>query len=262
MAILVTGTALIMAGMAGWYRGSSILDRTLLILIAVVIAAGSHLIPSISKSRLAWVLWGCCIIGALYSHLTFFSYTTIHAGADRSQHSVQLSMAERQIAAVRETLSLITARPLTIVASELSVTKNWRRRNALAAELSEAKRAAVLRDEIVALLATARVAELSNSADPVTDVIAKVTGSNEQSIALVTSLSFSFLLEIIGTFLWLHVYQTHQKNPLVDSNTAADDCLIKLKAEIAAGKMKPTVKEVRAFLSCSQTRAMLVRRQL
>jgi hypothetical protein len=262
MALFVTGTALVMAGMAGWYRGSTILDRSLLISISVAISAGSHLIPSVSKSRLAWVLWGCCFIGALYSHLTFFSYTSLRAGDDRTAHSVQLSMAERQLGAAREALALITARPLTTVASELAVTRNWRRRNALATELSEAKRAAALRDEIVALLATARVTEISSSSDPVTAGIAKVTGSNEQSIALVTAFGFSVLLEVLGTFLWLQVFRINQMNYQLVDNTETDECIIKLKTEIAAGRIKPTVKEIRASLRCSQTKAMLVRRKL
>lgn len=37
MAIIITAIALVMSGMAGWYRGSSLLDRMLLISISVAI---------------------------------------------------------------------------------------------------------------------------------------------------------------------------------------------------------------------------------
>lgn len=263
MAIFVTGTALVMSGMAGWYRGSSILDCTLLISISVAISAGSHLIPSISKSRLAWALWGCCFIGALYSHLTFFSYTSLRAGDNRSQHSVQVSRVEQQIKAAHEAFALITARPLAIVATELAVTKNWRRRNALAAELSEAKRAAALQDEIVRLLGAARVTEVTSATDPVTAGIARVTGTTEQSIAFFSALGFSVLLEFLGAFLWYQSFRGQQEKPQLASNSPTEnEAISRLKKGIAAGQVKPTVQAIRAFLRCSQTKAMEVRRKI
>ena len=102
MAIFVTGIALVMSGVAGWYRGSSLLDCFLLILISISICAGCHLILSISQNWLAWTLWGCCFIGAMYSHITFFSYISLHAGEYRSEHSVQVVKVEQQIRAARE----------------------------------------------------------------------------------------------------------------------------------------------------------------
>ncbi|OIQ96347.1 hypothetical protein GALL_216240 [mine drainage metagenome] len=263
MAIIITAIALVMSGMAGWYRGSSLLDRMLLISISVAISACSHLIPSISKSRVAWALWSCCFIGALYSHLTFFSYTSLHAGDDRSEHSVQVSMAEQQIRAAREALALITARPLVVVASELAVTKNWRRRNALSAELSEAKRASALRDEIVTLLGVARVAEVTSATDPVTVGIARVTGITEQSIAFFSAFGFSVLLELLGAFLWYQSFQGQQEKPqLVNNSPTEDQSISRLRKEVAAGQVEPTVKAIRVFLRCSQTKAMEVRRKI
>jgi len=264
MALLVTSTSLAMAAVAGWYRGSAMLDRSLLIAISIAICAGSHLIPSISKSRISWMLWAFCLIGALYSHITFFSYTSLHSNEDRSQHSIQVMMSEQQIMAAREALAAITARPLPTVALELAITKNWRRRNALVAELSEAKRAVTLRDEIVRLLGAERVTELSSATDPVTAGIARVTGTTEQSISIFSALGFSVLLELLGAFLWYQSFQGQQEKSKLVSNSPTENelIIIGLEREIAAGQVKPTVQAIRAFLRCSQTRAMEVRRQL
>jgi hypothetical protein len=57
--------------------------------ISVAICAGSHLIPSISKTKLAWFLWVLCMVGAVYSHITFFSFAKLRANDDRSQYSIQ-----------------------------------------------------------------------------------------------------------------------------------------------------------------------------
>jgi hypothetical protein len=263
MAIFVTGIALVMSGVAGWYRGSSLLDCMLLISISIAICSGCHLIPSISRSPLAWTLWGCCFIGAMYSHLTFFSYISLRAGENRLEHSVQVAKVEQQITAARDASKLIIARPLATVASELAITKSWRKRNALVVELSEAKRSAALQDEIVRLLAATRVAEVTSATDPVTAGIAKVMGTTEQSIAIFSALGFSALIEIFGAFLWYQSFKGgHEETRLLSNSPAENKSVVSLKHEIAAGKVKPTVKAIRASLRCSQARAMEVRREI
>ncbi len=263
MAIFVTGIALVMSGVAGWYRGSTQLDCTLLILISIAICAGCHLILSISQNWLAWFLWGCCFTGALYSHITFFSYIGLRAGEYRSVHSVQAAKLEQQIKAAREAFELITARPLSKVASELAITKNWRKQNALTIELSEAKRAAALQDEIIRLLDATRVAQVTSATDPVTDGIAKVVGTTEKSIAIFSALGFSALIEILGAFLWCQSFKVQLEKPqLLSHPPTEDESISRLKKEITAGHIKSTVKEIRAYLRCSQATAIEVRRRI
>jgi len=199
----------------------------------------------------------------MYSHLTFFSYISLRAGENRLEHSVQVARVEQQITAARDASKLIIARPLATVASELAITKNWRKRNALAVELSEAKRSAALQDEIVRLLAATRVAEVTTATDPVTAGIAKVMGTTEQSIAIFSALGFSALIEIFGAFLWYQSFKGHhEKTRLLSNSPVENESVVSLKYEIAAGKIKPTVKAIRVSLRCSQAKAMEVRRKI
>ena len=73
-ATVVTVTAIVMSAVAANDRGSNGVDKTVLMAISVAICAGSHLLPSISRTKLAWLLWMLCLIGAVYSHITFFSF--------------------------------------------------------------------------------------------------------------------------------------------------------------------------------------------
>ena len=263
MAMFVTGIALVMSGVAGWYRGSSSLDCLLLISISIAICLGCHLILSISKSWLAWALWGCCFIGVLYSHLTFFSYISLRAGEDRSEHSLQVARLEQQIKAARDALVSIKARPLATVASELANTRNWRKRNTLAIEYSEAKRSAALQDDVVRLLATTRVAEVTSATDPVASGIAEVMGTTEQRVLIFSALGFSALIEIFGAFLWCQSSKGHEgKSNLLSNSPKESETVVSLRSNIAAGKIKPTVKAIRASLRCSQATAMEVRRKI
>ena len=260
-AIIVTVTAMLMSADAAIERGGSTLDQMLLVALSVEICLGSHLIPSISKSKLSWLLWMICVLGAIYSHITFFTYSKLRAGDERSQHSVQKQGVERQIEAIRMTLATINARSVATVASELSITNGWRMRSALEAELSEAKRAAALQAEMIVLINKATEVEVTGAADMVTARIARVTGGNQDSIDLAIALMYSILLELIGAFLWCNVLKQKDDTPPLNSQIPLKGNLQhELDNAIASGKIKPTVQGIRTFLGCSQAKAMELRR--
>ena len=260
-ATFVTVTAIVMSAVAAHDRGSTVIDKTLLMAISVAICAGSHLIPSISKTKLAWLLWVLCMVGAVYSHITFFSFAKLRANDDRSQYSIQKNGVEREIEATRSALARIEARPVATVASELAVTKGWSRRNALEEELSEARRASALQAEMIKLTSKATVIEVTGSEDIVTSRIAKVTGSNQDSIELVIALIFSILIELLGAFLWREVLIRKDESPALESPIKSDaNSHVELENAIATGIVKPTVKGIRTFLGCSQSKAMEFRR--
>lgn len=261
-AIFVTATAVLMSAVAALERGGTTVDQVLVVCLAAAICIGSHLIPSISKSKISWMLWMVCVLGAIYSHITFFTYSKLRAGEERSQHSVQKQGVERQINAIRMTLETIHSRSVATVASELSITNGWRMRSALAAELSEAKRAAALQAEMIMLISKATEVEVTGAADLVTARIARVTGSNQDSTDLVIALIYSILLEMIGAFLWCEVLK--RKNDIPPENSQASSKGISpddLENAIESGKIKATVKDIRTFLGCGQHRAMELRRR-
>jgi hypothetical protein len=167
-----------MSAVAAHDRGSAVVDKVLLMAISIAICAGSHLIPSISKKKLGLLLWVLCLVGAVYSHITFFSFAKLRTNDERLQYSVEKSGVEREIEATRYALARIEARPVATVAAELAVTRGWSRRNALVEELTEAKRASLLQAELIKLTNKATTIEVTGSEDIVTYRISKVTGSN------------------------------------------------------------------------------------
>jgi len=88
-------------------------------------------------------------------------------------------------------------------------------------------------------------------------------GTTEQSIAIFSALGFSALIETLGAFLWFQSFKQQQENSqLLSHSPAEDESIVRLKMEITAGHIKPTVKEIRAFLRCSQATAIEVRRRI
>lgn len=257
LASLTTLTAIAMTAVAAWDRGGTLIDRALLVALSVAIIAAVHLLPALSRRPSAWALWCGCLLCAVYGHLTFFTHAGLRAGEVRAQHSARVVGAAQQIEAAREALAGISARPVSVIASELASTRGWQKRSALQAELSEARRAAVLRDGMVKLSSTAIDAEVMGAGDPVTARIAALLGVTDGSIALLAGLAFSVLLELVGAFLWYEVMQAHD----VDGQ-AAQDPLDDLRQAVAERRCKPTVAGIRSFLGCGQAKASEMRRAL
>ncbi len=262
-ACVVTATAMGMAAVAGWDRGGSGIDRALLVALSVTICMGTHLIPAMSRRKVAWLLWAGCLVGTVYGHVTFFVNSSIRAGLVRAQTSAQVTGTEKQLEAVREVLSQIRARPIATVAAELSGARQWRRRRALELELAEAERAAHLRDELVQLTATATAAVVTATENPVTKRVATVTGRNPASIDVVTGVGFSILLELVGALLWVEILRRPVETPSDKKKSpTAPGVLTELREAVDNGTCKPTVAGIRVFMGCGQARAMALRRQL
>lgn len=268
LAAFVTTVAAAMAATAAWDRGGTALDRTLLVALSVAIVAAVHLLPALSRRPATWLLWFGCLLCAMYGHLTFLTHAGLRAGDERTQHAAQVVGTGRQIDATQRALDAITARPVAVVAAQLANTRASRERAALRLELEEARRAEDLRAQLVTLAATQTQAEVTGATDPVVARLAAVTGSNEASISVIVGLVFSLLLELLGTVLWMEALRPAAETSGVEvmpgppPSLAADDPLADLQAAIAAGKLRPTVSGIRAFLGCSQAKAMEMRRVL
>lgn len=263
LAIFITATAMAMAAVAAWDRGGNAVDRTLLVALSVAICAGTHLIPALTKRKVAWLLWFGCLLGTVYGHLVFFTHSNIRAGEGRAQHSAQMAGVDRQIEAVQTALAGITARPVAVVAAELAGSQGSRQRSALRLELVEARRAAALRDELITLAGTVTAAQATISSDPVTARLSAVTGSSEASISIVVGICFAVLLELVGALLWCEALrQSEVEVPNEPEGQSKRDPLTKLREAVSAGQCKPTVSGIRAYMGCGQAKAMEMRRML
>jgi len=262
-AVVITLTAMGMGAVAAWDRGGTAIDRVLLVAISICIIAAAHLLPALSRRHITWLLWMGCLACAIYGHLCFFTYASQRAGEIRAESSSQLTAVRQHIQLTRETLSGIRARPVATVAFALVRAKDEQRREVLKVELGEARRAAALRDELVKATEKAFTYRESWSTDPVTARVAAVTDNTENSIGLTTSLTYAVLLELIGTLLWWEVFRGAKSATTPPSlPSGGGDVIADLRTAVATGECRPTVACIRAYLGCSQARAIEVRRRL
>ena len=264
-AVCVTGIAMAMSGVSAFERGGNEYEQALMVALAVALCAGTHLILALWKHTLAWLLWLGCLLATVFGHFTFFTHANLHAGEIRAQHSIQQIGIERQIEVTQSALATIKSRPVAIVATDLANSLDWRQRNALKAELAEAKRAAELHDELIRLSATATTSVVMASNDPVAAGIAKVTGSNAASITLAVNLGFSIFTELLGALLWWVALQRQGEENIfsvASESQSAHDPVAELREAVASGECHPTVSGIRKFLGCGQNKALEMRRAL
>jgi len=257
LAIFVTSTAVAMTAIAAWDRGGTMIDKAVLVAMSVVIVNVVHLLPAISRRPAAWLVWFVCLFGAVYGHLTFFTNASLRAADLRAQQSVLAVGTQKQIDTAREALDQIKARPVAIVAAQLAQSDDRRERAALRDEIREAKRSQVLLDELARLQAISTTAQIGVT-DPVMARLAVITGWNESQVAVAIGVFFSILLELIGALLWYEAF----RRDVTQSVTPVTDTVTALRAAVTAGECRATVASIRAFLGCSQERAMELRREL
>ena len=264
-AVCVTVTAMAMSAVSALDRGGNEVDQALIVALSVALCAGTHLILALWKHPLGWLLWFGCLLGTVYGHVTFFTHANLRAGEFRAQHSVQQIGIERQIEITNNALATIKSRPVAVVAEELASSRDWRQRPALRAEFSEARRAAALRDELVRISATGTTAMVVAGNDPVVAGIAKVTGSNANSLTLAVNLGFSLLTELLGAQLWwVALRRQYEENisSVTNESQALRDPIAELREAVASGECHPTVSGIREFLGCGQNKALEMRRAL
>lgn len=255
-------------------------DRTLLSLLALVVCLCAHLLPALSKRRAVWLLWCACLVATMYSQLSFFTNVSTVAGEIRAKNSVQVVNSTQQIESVKQALSRITARPVAVVARELSKSTNDKRIVALNAELDEAKRVEMLQDILIAVESNAVTIQSAESNDPLLSLLELVTGSNASVISIVIGTTFALVLELLAVFLWYELLSKSQ--PEVKSEISVpsvspelielpipevlalseDEKLATLKHAIDTGEIKPTVAAIRKFLRCGQDKAVLIHKLL
>jgi hypothetical protein len=265
LAAFTTTVAITMAAVSSWDRGATVMDRVLLVALTATVCAGVHLLPALSRRRIVWPLWSACLIGALYGHVSFFTHAGLRAGQVRSLQSDAVVDVTRQTEAIRAQLAANPARPVTTVANELARAKTDARRDALQIELDESRQAEQQRDELVQLAAKAATVRVTAATDPVTALLATVTGRSEESIRLMVGILSSVTLELVGAFLWNEALRSSARpTPASDASKPAHDGdpLPDLRRAISSGECKPTVAGIRTFMGCGQVQALALRREL
>lgn len=284
-AIMLTATAVSMAAAAAMDRGGSFADKTLLMVLASLVAGLVHLLPALTRNRLAWLLWFGCFVATLYGHLTFFTNAQTRAGEAHAQNSMVATDIDKQILTVTRERDSIVARPITIVMRDLASTQDWKAKQVLRNELAEARRSITLTEHIIALDDEAKKSHVTQSNDRVTALLSGVTGSNAAEISLGVGLFFAVLIDIAGAMLWREVIASRDEKPPIalpiiavtaphpaksetvevpapEALSETDKTLRDLQAAIENGICKPTVSSIRAFVGCGQARASELRKQL
>lgn len=212
LASFITMTAIFMAGVAAWDRGGTLTDKLLIICLSVGIVLAAHFLPALSKRPVMWLVWAACLLCAVYGHLTFLTHASLRAGAAQSQETVKHIGIERQIQIIEESLGKIEARPVSVVAAELSKSTSKRERSALNFELAEAKKAGSLRDQLIVLSGVSTEAQILESSDPVVNKLAGFFGVKDSFVYVTIGLVFSVLIEVIGALVWFEVLRVPAKN--------------------------------------------------
>lgn len=295
LAIAATGTAVCMSVLAGWQRGGWLSERLVWVAVSVVLIGGAHLLPTLCRAAplavrgIGAVLWLGCMAAASWGHATFFLLSQSHAGEVRmsavsiasvpAHRSLTAVMAER--ASVAADLAVADARHCIRDCPTLRIrrTSLAARLDALDAEAADVRRYEVTEDRNALRRDAARD-------DPVTARLAALRGVADARLELVTGLVFAAVLEGMGCLLWW-IALLPQDTPRVpdrrtsvtavranvsDVTTAGappapvmsepETEVIRLRRDVEAGVVRPTVASIRKHLGCSQAKATALRRQV
>jgi hypothetical protein len=295
MAAAATATAICMSVLAGWQRGGDLPERLVWVAIGVVLVVGAHLLPTLCRFSpwlvrgVGGLLWVACMATACYGHVTFFVLAQQHVGERRASSVPAVS---NSVPTGRSLTAIMTDRATVI--RQLAVADSLRcerdcpllrvRRVALAARLDalNAEAEDVRRQQEVD---DRRIEQRDAlTADPVTAKLAVVVGTTISRVDLLSGLAFAAVLEGVACLLWSlalrppestvavppvsgttgsgHACVTPGHGFVTAPVTPADTEIARLARDVAAGKVRATVSDIRCHLGCSQAKAIALRRQL
>ncbi|CAE6969210.1 hypothetical protein R69608_07182 [Paraburkholderia nemoris] len=293
LAVAATGTAVCMSVLAGWQRGGWLSERLVWVAVSVVLIGGAHLLPAICRSTplavrgIGVVLWLGCMAAASWGHAMFFLLSQSHAGEVRvsavpigsvpAHRALTAVMAER--ASVAAGLAVADAQHCIHSCPSLRVrrTSLATRLDALDAEAADVRRYQVIEDGNAAHRDSVRD-------DPVTAQLALLRGVANTKLDLFTGLAFAAVLEGTACLLWWIALLPQDTSPIIDRHervsavtadvpvvtpvevptipamTEPETEVTKLRRDIEAGIVRPTVASIRKHLGCSQSRAAALRK--
>ncbi|RQY68281.1 hypothetical protein [Burkholderia stagnalis] len=293
LAVAATCTAGCMSVLAGWQRGGWLSERLVWVAVGVVLVSGAHLLPALCRSAplsvrgIGVVLWLGCMAATSWGHATFFLLSQSHAGEVRvsavpvasvpSHRSLTAVMADR--ASVAADLAVADSQHCSRGCPALRIrrTSLAARLDALDAEAVDVRRYQAIEDGNAAHRDSVRD-------DPVTARLAVLRGVANARVDLFTGLAFAAVLEGTACLLWWVALLPHGAAPVTDRHeaetavtadtpavtictagttptvTKSETEVTKLRRDIEAGIVKPTVAGIRLHLGCSQAKASALRK--
>jgi hypothetical protein len=293
LAIAATGTAVCMSVIAGWQRGGWLSERLVWVAVSVVVIGGAHLLPALCRSTplavrgIGTLLWLGCMAAASWGHATFFVLSQSHAGEIRvSAVSTASVPTHRTLTAVMADRASVAA-DLAVASMEHCIrdcptlrvrrTSLAARLDALDAEVADVQRYQVIEDSNASHRDAARD-------DPVTARLATRRGVADARLELLASLVFAAVLEGMACLLWWIALLPQETSPVMDrheavsavtndvpvmtaayvppipAKTEPETEVTKLRRDIEAGLLRPTVTSIRQHLGCSQAKAAALRK--
>jgi hypothetical protein len=273
-ALSVSGLAVALAWVSSMQRATVQHDQLLLAGVSVSAVLAVHLLPALLGRRhpiVLWSVWLLCLALAGYGHASWFYLAGQSAAEVRHAGSAAVAAAAQERAAIEQALGTIRTRPVTQVAAQLARAIDPGRRESLAAELVEARRAASLRDRLI-LLSRNTPGTVEERSETV----------KERDVTLVMSVVAALLIEVLGALFWSAAFADDDDAEPVQTvvQQVADilapvmtrpvhfgavevvDELAGLRAAIARGECRESVRSIREHMGCSVERASHLRRQL
>lgn len=304
LALLASSLALALAWTGAQQRATTDDGKLLQSLAAVFIVLMVHLLPTLLRRRHAlvrWPVWLLCLSLACSWHSSWFYSSFESASEVRQAGSAAARAVAAERSAIEQALAGIKARPVATVAAQLSRTTDSDRREALAFELAEARRAAGLRDRLVAVSGTVAGTVQVHPSTPGygqrTAGAAAGTRSgtdNQIDIQLIMSVVAAVLIELLGALLWSAAMRgdddsadvtpaVHTPAPTVvqqvvnflapvmsgpaqaagmSAGVVVVDEVADLRAAIMRGECRGTVRGIKQYLGCGQEAATRLKRSL
>jgi hypothetical protein len=250
-------------------------NQTISALIALAMCWGTHFVPALLKHCTGWLklaglpVWCLCLCVTMHNQLSYLTNVSTEAGENRAKSSVQLISLNQQIESVKQEISRIRARSLTVIARALSKATDDKRITELNSEQGEAKRSEKLLDYLHTLQNRADSIQIAEGNDPESSLIESVTGISAAKIKLFFGATGVLALESLATFLWyVFISKPHQevkpeilvssdspelnKSPVPEAPASSDhEKFANLKHAVDTGEIKLAGDNIRKYLRCA-----------
>lgn len=296
-ALAVSSLAIALAWTGAQQRSITEDGKLLQACVAVIFVVLVHLLPTLLRRLhplVLWPVWLLCLSQACFWHASWFYLSAESAAEVRLAGSAAARAMAQERADIEKVLETIKARPVATVAAQLARTTDPDRREALALELTEARRAASLRDRMVAVSGTPPGTTKVHSGTPEygTGTVAdtRLESGTQLDIQLVMSVVAAVLVELLGALLWFAALRRDDdvevvakpvtvstptvvqqvvnfmaapiSQPVQAAGVVVFDEVADLRAAIVRGECRGSVRGIKEYLGCGQEAATRLKRAL